>query len=171
MRDNCRLTPALLGFCTVAVALLTICTAVSCQESQAQPDRLWFWFGDCPNPKQMQVEIVVDGQAVYRSRFHACRLARSQQVDEAEQKTMYQFYFSGGHTWQDEYHTSKSDKIEGIIWEAGADPDDIVLGVSFATDKQILLNTVHIVKPGTPTQARLDRGVLIKTYPIATKTR
>lgn len=171
MRDNCRFPSAFRKFCTVAVALLTICTAVSCQESQAQPDRLWFWFGDCPNSKQMQVEIVVDGQTVYRSRFHACRLARSQQVDEAEQKTMYRFYFSGGHTFQDEYHTSKNDKIEGDIWEAGADPDAILLGVSFMTSKQVLLNTIHIVKPGIPTQATLDRGVLIKTYPMATKTR
>jgi len=151
----------------MALALLMICTAVSCQQDRAQPHRLWFWFGDCPNPKQMQVEIVIDGHTVYRSRFHACRLARSQHVDEAQQKTIDRFFFSGGHTFQGEYHTSKSDKIEGDIWEAGADQSDILLGVSFATRDQILLNTIDIVKPGRPTQWILDRRVLIKTYPVA----
>jgi hypothetical protein len=171
MRDHFGFPPALRKFCTVAVALFTICTAISCEEYQAQPDRLWFWFGDCPNPKQMQVEIVVDGQTVYRSKAHACRIARSQEVNEAEQKTVYQFYFSGGHTFQDKYHTSRNDKIEGDIWEAGADPDDILLGVSFATRNQVLLNATHIVKPGRPTQTTVDRGVLIKTYPIAVEKR
>jgi sulfur relay (sulfurtransferase) complex TusBCD TusD component (DsrE family) len=169
MRSYLHFPSAIRKLCTVALALFMICTTVSCQEDRAQPDRLWFWFGDCPNPKQMQVEIVVDGQTVYRSRFHACRLARSQRVDEAEQKTMYRFYFSDGHTFQNEYHASKNDKIEGNIWEAGADPNDILLGVSFATRDQILINTVHIVKPGRPTQMTLDRGVLIKTYPVAAK--
>jgi len=82
---------------------------------------------------------------------------------------MYRFYFSGGHTFQDEFHTSKKEKIEANIWEAGADPNDILLGVSFATRDQILLNTVHIVKPGRPTQMTLDRGVVIRTYPVAAR--
>jgi len=115
----------------------------------------------------MGIEIAVEGRTIYRSTFHACHLRRSDRINEVQQKSMDQFYFSGGHTIQDKYHTSKGEQIEGDVWEAGADRDDIVLGVSFMTRNQELLNTIHIVKPGKATQSTLDRHVVIKTYPIA----
>ena len=43
----------------------------------------------------------------------------------------------------------------------------LVLGVSFATEKQILLNTLHVAKPEKQASATLDKGLSITTYPIA----
>jgi hypothetical protein len=84
---------------------------------------------------------------------------------EREQKASATFHFSGGHTFQGTYHTTTTETVEGTIWQAGADPDDILLGVSFVAHDQVLLNTIHIVKPGEPTESKLDRGLVIKTYP------
>jgi hypothetical protein len=75
-------------------------------------------------------------------------------------------YFSGGHTFQGQYHTKESDKIEGDIWQAGADPDTMLLGLSFATKDQVLLNTIHIAKPGKVSQTKVDSGIVVKTYPL-----
>jgi hypothetical protein len=126
---------------------------------------VWFWFGDCRKTVMMGVEIVVEGQAVYHSSFKACRMTRTVANTENERRTRV-FYFSGGHIFQDTYRTSTGEKIEGNIWQAGADPDDILLGVSFVAHNQVLLNTLHVVKPGKSTQSKLDRDIVIKTYPM-----
>jgi hypothetical protein len=130
-------------------------------------DSVWFWFGDCPNAKVMGIKIIVEGQTIYRSSFRACRMERTDANTEGEGK-IRAFHFSGGHTFQDEYRTAVREQIEGNVWQAGADPDAILLGVSFMTHDQVLLNTIHIVKPGKPTQSLLDRDVVIKTYPMNT---
>lgn len=67
-------------------------------------------------------------------------------------------------TFQGTYHTKTTETLEGTIWQAGADPDDILLGVSFLAHDQVLLNTIHITKPGKSTESNLDAGLVIKTY-------
>lgn len=130
-----------------------------------EANAVWFWFGGCQNGAPMGLKITVEGQTVYHSTFRACRMERSDANTEKEKKTTV-LHFSGGHTFQDTYHTNEGEKIEGYIWQAGADPDDILLGVSFVAHRQVLLNTIHIVQPGKPTQSTLDRDVVIKTYPL-----
>lgn len=84
---------------------------------------------------------------------------------EREQSVRISFHFSGGHTFQGTYHTKRTETIEGRIWQAGADPDDILLGVSFLAHDQASLNSIHIAKPGKPAESKLDPGLLIETYP------
>ena len=153
--------------CILAIVLIAIPSATFSQGSPSHIDRLWFWFGDCPNVKVMGIKIIVEGQTIYRSSFRACRMERSDATTEGQRK-IRAFHFSGGHTFQDEYRTTMREQIEGNLWQAGADPDGIVLGVSFDAHNQVLLNTIHLVKPGKPTQSVLDRGVVIKTYPMNT---
>jgi hypothetical protein len=112
----------------------------------------------------MEFRLLLDGKTIYQSQFHACRLNRTHANSDRQGK-IKSFQFSGGHTFQGTYHTKNSERIEADVWQAGADADDIVLGVSFVLRNQILLNTIHIVKPGESTQSELDPGLLIKTYP------
>ncbi|MBZ5782256.1 hypothetical protein, partial [Klebsiella aerogenes] len=65
-----------------------------------------------------------------------------------------------------EYHTTSTQTIEGNIWQAGADPGDLILGVSFATKNQVLLNTIHIARPGSASSSEVDRGIVVRTFPI-----
>jgi hypothetical protein len=131
-------------------------------------DLVWFWFGNCANSTVMGVKVVVDGQTVYRSSFRACQMERTDANTKNEQ-SVRAFHFSGGHTFQDTYRTTENEKVEGNIWQAGADPDAILLGVSFVAHNQVLLNTIHVVKPGKPAKSILDRDVFIKTYPLASE--
>jgi hypothetical protein len=130
---------------------------------------VWFWFGACKDGKTMGVELSVDGETVYHSTFRACRMNRTETNSDREAKAKTTFHFPGGHTFQDTYHTAKREQIECDIWQAGADPNDILLGVAFATHDQILLNTIHVVRPDKSTRSELDDGVVIKTYPITSK--
>jgi hypothetical protein len=57
--------------------------------------------------------------------------------------------------------------IEGNIWEAGADPDALTLGVSFVNGNRILTNTVHIAHPAARNESVVATGLVIRTYPAA----
>ena len=81
------------------------------------------------------------------------------------------FYFKGGHEFQGEYRTAKTQTIEGNIWQAAEDPDGLLLGVSFATKKQVLLNTIHLAKANSVSQSEVDNGILVKTFPLPPKSR
>jgi len=152
--------------CVLALAAITTPNAAFGQSTKTSSGDVWFWFGDCKDGKTMGVELSVEGKTEYRSTFHACRMKRTEANSDREAKTKTTFHFPGGHTFQDTYHTAKQGQIECDIWQAGADPGDILLGVAFATHNEILLNTIHIVRPGKSTQSELDDGVVIKTYPV-----
>jgi hypothetical protein len=150
---------------SILALLLVTLSPVAFSQEPLPANRVWFWFGDCTNGKLMGLELFVEGRIVYHSSFRACLLERTDANAQGESKARA-FYFSGGHNFQGLYKTTKREQVEGNIWEAGADPDDILLGVSFATPSQVLLNAIHIVRPGKPTQSTLDRNVIIKTYPL-----
>jgi len=59
--------------------------------------------------------------------------------------------------------------IEGNIWQAGADPGVILFGVSFSTKEQVLLNTIHIAEPSKESASEIDRGLIVRTFPVSHK--
>ncbi len=113
----------------------------------------------------LAIQVVLDGKIVYRSRFTVCSVSKPAAQPE-KQKLV--FHFKGGHVFQGEYRTLPTQTIEGSIWQAGADPDALLLGVSFVTDR-VLLNTIHIAKPGSTSVSKLDRRIVIRTYPLSHK--
>ena len=68
-----------------------------------------------------------------------------------------------------EYRTVHTQTIEGNVWQAGSDPDELLLGISFSTKNQVLLNTIHIAKPGRVSSSEVDRGIVVRTFPILRK--
>lgn len=40
--------------------------------------------------------------------------------------------------------TRRTDSIAGDIWQAGGESDALILGVSFDSTRQVLLNTLHV---------------------------
>jgi hypothetical protein len=149
-----------------ALVFVTILPVAFPQNPPEQPEKVWFWSGDCPKPTIMGVQVLLEGKSIYHSRFRACQMNRTDANTEREQKVRTSFRFSGGHSFQGTYQTAKTETIEGSIWQAGADPDDILLGVSFLAHDQVLLNTIHIVRPNKATESNLDAGLVIKTYPV-----
>jgi len=79
------------------------------------------------------------------------------------------FYFAGGHLFQGEYRTHSTDTIEGDIWQAGGEEDALILGVSFSTKKQVLLNTLHIARPDKQSSSELDTGIFITSDPASVR--
>ena len=53
--------------------------------------------------------------------------------------------------------------VEGNIWEAGSESDSVLLGISFSTKDQVLLNTLHIAEMGRTSSSELAPGLIVKT--------
>jgi len=104
-------------------------------------------------------------KVIYRSSFPVCPIGdRSEEVDKR-----VAFSLKGGHVFQGEYRTTPTQTIEGNIWQAGTDPGTILFGISFSTKKQVLLNTIHIAKPGKVSVSEIDPGLTVRTFPISHK--
>jgi hypothetical protein len=127
--------------------------------------KIWWWFDDCPDGQAMGIEVILDGKSIYHSELRICQMYREDADRKPNQKTTV-FNLSGGHNFQGGYSTKTTEQIEGNIWQAGADPNDILLGLSFSNKRQILLNTVHIMEPTKTTESEIDLGLIVRTYPL-----
>ena len=147
------------------VALIFVAAAplVSSQEPRVSSDPLWSWFGNCSDKRYMGLEVSLSGKIIHRSSFPICPIG---DLSKEVGKTVA-FSFKGGPLFQGEYHTTQTQTIEGNIWQAGTDPGVILFGVSFSTKKQVLLNTIHIAKPGSWSTSEIDRGLIVRTFPTA----
>ena len=161
--------PVLIAVLRAAFVMVLVASAIApasfAQSSSQAGEKVWYWFSDCQSGKMMRVEVLLDGKSIYRTDFRICSLERGG-PQSSDQSNIKAFYFSGGHTFQGEHHTNKTERIEGDIWQAGADPDALLLGVSFMTKKQVLLNTLHIARPGKTTKSEIDTGIVVRTYPL-----
>jgi hypothetical protein len=116
----------------------------------------------------MAVEVRVDGRLQKRAVIPLCHLRRAA-IEQRQYRATVDFRFRGGRTFKDEYTTKPSETIEGGIWQAGADPTAIILGVSFSGSAtgQVLLNTLYVLVPGRRDSATLDRGITVVSYPVS----
>jgi len=143
-------------------------SALWCQDSKVKYDNLWHWFQRCHAKRDLGVEVVLNGKMIYKSSFPVYPISHRSETEENFQKVLA-FFFKGGHTFQGEYRTVPSQKIEGNIWQAGTDPGVLILGLSFSTKTKILLNTLHIVKQDGESRSVLDRGLFVRTFPADRK--
>ena len=144
-------------------AVLVPAPAVAQQPSSRPEARevVWTWSRRCNGDHKLGVTVRLDRKVLFRGAIPICRGNRDAEDGRVE------FHFAGGHIFQGEYRTRSTDSIEGDIWQAGGEPDALILGISFDTNKQILLNTLHIAKPEKQTSSELDKGLFITTYPVA----
>jgi hypothetical protein len=102
---------------------------------------------------------------IHRSEFPICPIHDPSEEVNSTKKTVV-FHFKGGHVFQDEYRTSPTETIEGNIWQAGTDPGVILLGLYFTDGSRILLNTIHIAKADGESSDVIDRGLIVRTFPL-----
>ena len=124
------------------------------------PEVVWTWSKHCRENHKLGVTVRLDRKVLYRGVLAICRGSRAAEDGQVE------FHFAGGHVFQGEYRTHSTDSIEGNIWQAGGEPDALILGISFDTKNQALLNTLHIARPNRQTSSELDKGLFITTYPV-----
>ena len=147
------------------IAIVTACATailISPQQSKAAPNEppVWHWYSECANQQKVELKVVLDGAAIYKSSFFACSMLRSSIVPEPKQRILE---FTLPAKANQRMKATTKIPVEGNIWEAGSDPDAILVGVSFATKDRVLLNTVHIAEMGKTTTSQLATGLFVVT--------
>jgi hypothetical protein len=140
------------------------------QTPSTRPQAGWYWYGGCREPKTLGLEILLDGKSIYHSSFRICRM-RSTDVPPLREGPEVAFSLRGGHVFQGNLRTSPKEMVEANIWQAGCEPDGLLLGISFSAKGRVLLNTLHLAKADRASEALLDRGLVIRTNPISSSPR
>jgi hypothetical protein len=156
---------------SATVLLFAISTSAGVPPQSAPASPAWHWFEDCADKTMMAVEVKVDGKSVFKSSFPICKSGSTPANDRNGKQKILAFTFKGGRKFQGEYQTSGEDIVEGNIWQAGADSDDLLLGISFVSRKQnqILLNTIQVAPPDRRSVEEVDPGIFVQTSPIHAK--
>ena len=123
---------------------------------------IWHWFGNCASSNSMRANVLLQKRSVYRTSFPVCRARRSDTRDDPAKILRFSFRADAKDFGQ-KFAALGTRQIEGNIWKAGGESDAILLGVSFTTRDSILLNTIHIVRPGKTTRTVLTDALSIVT--------
>lgn len=149
--------------CTLLFFTVLIAAPAVARQPSSRPETrevVWTWSRRCNGDLKLGVAVRIDRKVLYRGVLPICRGSRDTEDGRVE------FHFAGGHAFQGEYHTRSTDMVEGDIWQAGGEPDALILGLSFGIGKQILLNTLHVARAEKRTSSELDKGLFITTYPV-----
>lgn len=143
---------------TALAALPAVAQQISMHSQSG--NKVWIWSKQCNGRRKLSVIVRSDTNVLLSVVLPICRGSREVENEKVE------FHFAGGHTFKGKYPTRSTDLVEGDIWQAGGEPNAIILGVSFADSKQELLNTLHIARPEKKASSELDEGLSITTDPV-----
>jgi hypothetical protein len=148
----------------IALIVSFPCAALSAPSSNQEDTVVWHWFSQCSDAKHITIEVTQDSKIIYTSSFPICHVRRGDIMPEPKQRLLSFVLDSKKHRY---FGAKKGARLEGNIWEAGGDPDDIILGVSFDTKEQVFLNSIFILYPDKPSQSELAKDLVIKTFPAS----
>lgn len=102
-------------------------------------------------------------------RFHF-RAARSNiHAKGQDKKLSFSFTPRRAITWEgykDEKETTPpNQRLLGDLWLAGADPDALIIGVTFRSADSNHMNTIHIAHPNKQDRSEIATGLVVVTTP------
>ena len=121
--------------------------------------------------RSLVLEVHLDGKAVYSSAFPICQSRRSEIRPEPQQRILEFRFDAEPKRFRAQDKAEGTQLIVGNIWEAGRKRDAIRLGVSFATEQRVLLNTIHVARAHAPSRSERVRGLVITTRPTRRANR
>ena len=132
---------------------------------------VWFWHEDCSG-RRMALEITLDGKRLLRQTFSVCRRLRDSR-EAGDDKIRVEFIAPRAVTWdgyRDENNTTPAGaKLETQIWQAGADPDAMILGVDVMASGGIYMNALHVARINRESRSEIGPGFVVRTFPLPTK--
>jgi hypothetical protein len=122
----------------------------------------------------MSLQVYLDQKIIYETTFHILHAKRSSAYSKGQEKALhYSFTAPRAIVWQgykDADETSPANqKILGDIWLAGADPDCLILGITFGGRDSNYMNTLHIAHAYQRDESIIASGLIIVTAPIEEK--
>lgn len=119
LRLKTGLVPAMVGTLT-ALTMTSPADAVTSSEENA----LWDWDARCSSPKQIRIEVTLDGKRIYGTNFGICHASDYSQPMKA-QRTLV-FKIAGPH--KSLFGEPRKETLESNVWQAGRGPDGLSSG-------------------------------------------
>jgi len=134
---------------------------------------VWFWYTSCGGPA-MTLEVRFDKQVVYTASMPLCRMHRQAKTEEKPARVLdVPFEAPRSIKWEGYRDapdiTKQGQRLHLNLWQAGANPNDLIIGVSAIDNATIYMNTVHIAHPDRRDETEIAQGLVIVTYPSAKK--
>jgi len=154
--------------------LLAIVLCALTPVGTAQEGPVWFWLATCDGPA-MALEVRFEKAIVFKAEVPLCRTDRSSVASQGQRVGFFEFHFRATQAivWEGYRDTDNKTKagelLEGNLWQAGADPDALIIGVSFSNSRTILMNTLHIAHPGQHDESQIANGLRLISSPVAPK--
>jgi hypothetical protein len=136
-----------------------------------QEQRVWFWFADCKSGA-LVLEVKLDGTLLQNYTIPICQANRDSVEGRAEsRKISFPLQSSRAIKWSGyragSVITKAGHRLDVDLWQAGADPTDLLLGVSVSDSQSIYMNTIHIAYPEKPNSTVIAKGLVVTTRPAS----
>ena len=123
----------------------------------------WHWLSICGNDMRMGLQVSMDGAVVYSGELALCKRPEPSSTDALVQVS---FAVNGGRAFRGKASDS-AEPLHCTIWQATSGTDDLGLGISFSSNRRVYLISNHAVWPGKETVSEIDRGIVVRTFPIS----
>lgn len=136
-----------------------------------QDGPVWFWFATCGGPN-MTLEFRFDKATIEKVTMPLCRAPRSNASSQGQMGRI-EFAFAPCRAMRWSGYRDKSDRtragqiLEISVWQAGADPEALTIGVSVIVSDTVVMNTVHIAHSDRRDESTIAPGLTVATYPLS----
>jgi hypothetical protein len=128
-------------------------------------DRVWTWATACPPGNQIRLEALLHAKTIFTKDITVCLMERTK-IPQEKHRVLEFFFKDPGAMFDEERPKAGSEKLKGNIWEAGLEPDGLILGVSVVGNNTILLNSLHMAEISEKSESKYGGGLVIKSTPI-----
>ena len=154
----------------LALAIALVAGAPGVTVNQPAEGPVWSWFATCAGPVLM-VDLMVDQTSVLEATVPICHQERGGSAGQGQSAGQIQFTFRpkrsivwSGYREHDDV-TAANAPLEAVIWQAGSDPDDLIIGITVADAKKNVMHALHMASPNVETSTTLAKGVVLRTHP------
>lgn len=151
------------------VALLFCGALLGGKSAESQEQRVWFWFTSCGN-EALVLQVTLDGEPLYRATIPICQATREDHT--ASEKVSFTFQPPRAIRWtgyRDDAPTTKAGQtLSADLWQAGADPNDLLLGVSVSDGRVVYMNAAHVAYPEKLNTTEIEKDLVVTTHPTDT---
>ena len=155
------------GFLIVAI----VATTTTSQTEDAA--RVWVWSARCRTPTRVAIRLRLDGRTVYSASLPVCRWDRTHEDGTARfrftpsRRLVWYGYRSdeGDGTTDPGDPTPAGAALDVDLWQAGGEPDVILLGFTIAAGNDLHMNSLHFLSPTEDRMSTMAPGLVLETRP------
>jgi hypothetical protein len=132
----------------------------------------WYWFANCGGPT-VTLEVRFERRVLHTETIPTCRARGDSEAAKGQEKRIsFTFLAERAMTWTgylasgESLESPASAMLTVDIWEAGADPDAMLLGVTVMGERQIYMNTGFAVRPGEQSILGLGKDMVVIVRPV-----